>query len=56
MNLSSLRVLVGLLGLLQALLLTNDVTLIAISGLAGATLAAAVWSTRAIGWRVGRLA
>jgi len=40
MNLSSLRVQVGLLALLQALLLTNNVTLIAISGLAGAALAA----------------
>jgi MFS family permease len=37
--LASLRAQVGLLALLQALLLTNNVTLITISGLAGATLA-----------------
>jgi len=40
MILSSLRTQVGLLALLQALLLTNNVTLIAINGLAGAALAA----------------
>lgn len=43
---ASLRFQVGLLALLQALLLTNNVTLIAISGLAGATLAKdPVWAT-----------
>ncbi len=36
---ASLRMQVGLLALLQALLLTNNVTLIAVNGLAGATLA-----------------
>ncbi len=36
---ASLRTQVGLLALLQALLLTNNVTLIAVNGLAGATLA-----------------
>ena len=36
----SLRFQVGLIALLQALLLTNNVTLIAINGLAGAALAA----------------
>ncbi|HYF57433.1 MAG TPA: MFS transporter [Burkholderiaceae bacterium] len=40
MPLASLPVQVGLLALLQALLLTNNVTLIAINGLAGARLAA----------------
>lgn len=43
---ASLRFQVGLLALLQALLLTNNVTLIAISGLAGATLTRdPVWAT-----------
>jgi MFS family permease len=46
MLLTSLRAQVGLLALLQALLLTNNVTLIAINGLAGAALAAdPVWAT-----------
>lgn len=45
-GMASLRFQVGLLALLQALLLTNNVTLIAISGLAGATLAAdPAWAT-----------
>jgi len=39
MKLASMRGQVGLLAVLQALLLTNNVTLIAINGLAGATLA-----------------
>jgi MFS family permease len=38
MQIESLRFQVGLIALLQALLLTNNVTLIAINGLAGATL------------------
>ncbi len=40
MKIESLRFQVGLIALLQALLLTNNVTLIAINGLAGASLAA----------------
>lgn len=40
MNTESLRFQVGLIAVLQALLLTNNVTLIAINGLAGAQLAA----------------
>ena len=39
MKIESLRFQVGLIALMQALLLTNNVTLIAINGLAGAKLA-----------------
>jgi len=58
-KIESLRVQVGPIALLQALLRTNTVTPIAIDGRAGAaraTLGAARGATRSAGWKVGRVA
>jgi hypothetical protein len=58
-KIESLRVQGGLIALLQALLLTNTVTPIAIDGRADAALAAlgaTRWATRSAGWKAGRVA